>query len=318
MSDFTKQQFSPSNGFLNESSYPNPETGQESREQLFSLHAQTRNFINAHIDELENKDAGFDGKSSGADRIGSAEVPGLVDPDAPAAAAKTVRSQIRALLIALSSSGGNLQDQIDDETAAREAQDEALTGAIAAEADTREDADDALAAGLAAETEAREADVADITEALALKNALLIAGENITITDNGDGTQTISFSEFDLFIVAEELPAVGIENRIYLIPEEGGQSFSEHFYKDGAWEDFGTLTVDLSNYYTKTQTDSKIANSAATLAPKSHAATETTYGAASTTSYGHMRFATDAEVNTGTATDKAVTPKQLKTGLDGV
>jgi hypothetical protein len=53
-------------------------------------------------------------------------------------------------------------------------------------------------------------------------------------------------------------------------------------------------------------------------APTSHAATATTYGASTATAYGHMRFATDAEAAAGTATDKAVTPKQLATGLDGV
>jgi hypothetical protein len=46
-------------------------------------------------------------------------------------------------------------------------------------------------------------------------------------------------------------------------------------------------------------------------APKSHASTATTYGAASTANYGHMRFATDAEITAGTTTAKAVTPKQL-------
>jgi hypothetical protein len=41
------------------------------------------------------------------------------------------------------------------------------------------------------------------------------------------------------------------------------------------------------------------------------------YGAATATAYGHMRFATDAEISVGTETGKAVTPKQLKATVAG-
>jgi hypothetical protein len=51
-------------------------------------------------------------------------------------------------------------------------------------------------------------------------------------------------------------------------------------------------------------------------APISHASTERTYGAADTQRYGHMRFATDAEIEGGAQTEKAVTPAQLGTKLD--
>jgi hypothetical protein len=50
-------------------------------------------------------------------------------------------------------------------------------------------------------------------------------------------------------------------------------------------------------------------------APTSHASAATTYGAASTDVYGHMRFATDDEAAAGIATNRAVTPKQSATAI---
>ena len=41
--------FSPSDGFLNTSSYPDPASGTAARTQLQSLHTQTRNFINEQV-----------------------------------------------------------------------------------------------------------------------------------------------------------------------------------------------------------------------------------------------------------------------------
>ncbi|MBE6121146.1 MAG: hypothetical protein E7190_00350 [Erysipelotrichaceae bacterium] len=41
--------FTPANGFLDASDYPDPENESEAREQLFSLHKQTRDFINNNL-----------------------------------------------------------------------------------------------------------------------------------------------------------------------------------------------------------------------------------------------------------------------------
>jgi hypothetical protein len=72
----------------------------------------------------------------------------------------------------------------------------------------------------------------------------------------------------------------------------------------------GALTDEIER-----ATDAEAALQAAVdgKAQKSHASSSTTYGAADTTNYGHMRFATDAEIAAGAATTKAVTPKQLAT-----
>jgi hypothetical protein len=166
MSDFLKHKFTPTDGFLNESAYPNPETGEECREQHFSLHAQTRNFVNAHIDELAGDAPGGDGKGSGADKIGSAEVPGLEDPDAPGTPAKRVRAQIRALSAAISAAETALSGLIAAEAAARASEDAEIRADLGDEAISRAKADEGLSERIDAEAEARARGDGDLRDAL--------------------------------------------------------------------------------------------------------------------------------------------------------
>jgi hypothetical protein len=215
VSGFNKHQFSPTDGFLNESAYPNPETGEENRQQHFSLHAQTRDFVNGHIDELASTVAGADGKSSGADKIGSAEIANLPDPDAPASPALSVRAQIRSLAAEFAEVSGGLA--VEGE--ARANADAALREDLETESQNRAAADTALLESISTESQARAAADASLSKEIAGK------------------------------------------------------------------------------------------------APVRHDSENTTYGPADTRRYGHMRFATDAEVSAGTETERAVTPKQLKAGL---
>ena len=66
------------------------------------------------------------------------------------------------------------------------------------------------------------------------------------------------------FIVATELPTENIdETAIYLKPVEsptGENNFEELIYVNGKWEDLGTpnVAVDLSNYYTKEESNEKL------------------------------------------------------------
>ena len=66
------------------------------------------------------------------------------------------------------------------------------------------------------------------------------------------------------FIVVTELPTENIdETAIYLKPVEspkGENNFEELIYVNGKWEDLGTpnVAVDLSNYYTKEESDTKL------------------------------------------------------------
>lgn len=63
--------------------------------------------------------------------------------------------------------------------------------------------------------------------------------------------------------VVQTLPTQDINiHTIYLVPKTGetGDVYDEYVYINNAWEHIGSTAVDLSNYYTKTEVDSKIKN----------------------------------------------------------
>jgi hypothetical protein len=57
--------------------------------------------------------------------------------------------------------------------------------------------------------------------------------------------------------VVQELPEVGTEHIIYLVPnnESGNNVYEEWLFVQSKWEMIGTTEVDLSNYYTKEEID---------------------------------------------------------------
>ena len=61
--------------------------------------------------------------------------------------------------------------------------------------------------------------------------------------------------------VVEELPPIGRTDTIYLVPNGGssGNVYDEYIYVNNNWELIGTTEVDLSNYYTKDEVDTLIA-----------------------------------------------------------
>lgn len=83
-------------------------------------------------------------------------------------------------------------------------------------------------------------------------------------------TQTYTKTEVDTLIgsittisfqVVQTLPSTGQSNIIYLVPKSPSQTsniYDEYIYISNSWELIGDTTVDLSNYYTKTETDTKI------------------------------------------------------------
>lgn len=82
-----KLKFNPEDGFLNSAEYPDPENETEAREQIYSLHKQTKEFINNLIGNLEN------GASS--DMNGATESRTMVKPDGTPAT--SIADQIAAL-----------------------------------------------------------------------------------------------------------------------------------------------------------------------------------------------------------------------------
>ena len=89
---------------------------------------------------------------------------------------------------------------------------------------------------------------------------------NQSINDLGDRIDNVTV---DIFRVVTALPSTGIEeNVIYLVPSvTTGDSnvYTEHIYVNNQWEELGKVTssVDLSDYYTKTDADSLFAHSSA-------------------------------------------------------
>lgn len=70
-------------------------------------------------------------------------------------------------------------------------------------------------------------------------------GSTSTLEELGIG------KDADIFIVVDELPATGEENKIYLVPNPTGDgTFLEYHYHDGVWDPVGTLDIDLSDYPT--------------------------------------------------------------------
>lgn len=65
------------------------------------------------------------------------------------------------------------------------------------------------------------------------------------------------------FEVVESLPEEGEFNKIYLVrKEDGGETndvYIEYIWVEGKFEAIGSTTVDLSNYYNKTEADGKFA-----------------------------------------------------------
>lgn len=64
-----------------------------------------------------------------------------------------------------------------------------------------------------------------------------------------------------IFIVVSTLPATGVANKIYLVPSsepETQNELDEFIWVENAWEKIGAVTVDLSNYFNKTEINSML------------------------------------------------------------
>lgn len=95
-----------------------------------------------------------------------------------------------------------------------------------------------------------------------LLQKLLVEGNNIFLTENEDGTVSISAGNIELFTIVTELPEVGESNKIYLLPHvepDDNNDFQEWAWIGEKWELLGTITVDLSNYYTIGEADARFA-----------------------------------------------------------
>jgi len=94
--------------------------------------------------------------------------------------------------------------------------------------------------------------------------------------------------------VVETLPTEGVEGVIYLVGT--AQPYEMYIWENGAYIDIGSTEVDLTNYYTKTETDTKLnakqntltAGTNITISGTTISAKDTTYSAATTSAAGLM------------------------------
>jgi len=57
----------------------------------------------------------------------------------------------------------------------------------------------------------------------------------------------------DLFVIVDELPATGENNKIYLLTVQ--DKLVEYIWVNNDWDPIGMVEFDLTNYYNKTETD---------------------------------------------------------------
>lgn len=97
-------------------------------------------------------------------------------------------------------------------------------------------------------------EIVDDNDIIVLQRATTNENYRTTILD------ILSKVDTEIFIIANDgLPDIGIPNKIYLVPrqdEEFNNFYDEFLYKDGKWEQIGSVKIDLSNYYTKEEVDS--------------------------------------------------------------
>ena len=91
--------------------------------------------------------------------------------------------------------------------------------------------------------------------------------------------------------VVDELPTIGEENVLYLVPKQNtgtNDVFEEWIYINNSWEQIGTTDIDLSNYYTKSETIAKM--SSMPTASADYVGTVVLYIGTTTSSYTNGRF----------------------------
>ena len=78
---------------------------------------------------------------------------------------------------------------------------------------------------------------------------------------NPDGTYSTlneiiaSMVDTSIYVLVDELPEEGDPQKIYIVPNGDG-SFNEYRWTGTNWDNIGMIEFDLTNYYTKTETDS--------------------------------------------------------------
>lgn len=95
-----------------------------------------------------------------------------------------------------------------------------------------------------------------LTSEVATKQDILTAGAGITITNNVISSSATGAK----FEVVQSLPVSDIDPQtIYLVPNTSSQQeniYDEYIYVNNSWELIGSTSVDLTNYYNKSEVNS--------------------------------------------------------------
>ncbi len=91
------------------------------------------------------------------------------------------------------------------------------------------------------------------------KFPLLKAGNGIDIKLDQNDDLIIEVGDFELFMPVPDLDSVTDPkpHKIYLVPSDSGENnqFDEYLWINNDWEQIGGLSLNLSNYYTKSEAD---------------------------------------------------------------
>jgi hypothetical protein len=109
-------------------------------------------------------------------------------------------------------------------------------------------------------------DILNGNDGRGISNIVMNENEQLVITYTDSTHDTIPMNlPYVLTSVVSELPLIGLSRVIYLMQvSESANTFSMHMYIDGEWCNLGNASVDLSNYYTKTEVNNLLNDKVAT------------------------------------------------------
>ena len=98
------------------------------------------------------------------------------------------------------------------------------------------------------------------TQANPLLTDILVLNRGTTVQNITLGT-LLAQVDNEIFEVVSVLPTTGVANKIYLVPSsepETQNELDEFIWVDSAWEKIGAVSVDLSDYFNKTEINSML------------------------------------------------------------
>lgn len=227
----------------------------------------------------------------------------------------TIQGNITTLSGNISSLAGDLATEVSRATGAEAALQGSLQAAVT-RIDSLEPAVSANTAAIAtlnaaASVSGSVAHAVSVEESRAIGRENAIAADLATEHSRATAAEAalstrLSTAEADIlalqgnhFEVVASLPASGANNIIYLVPKPApATGYKEWIWiNNNAWEEIGDTDVDLSNYYTKAETNASISSGIAAANSYADTAASNAYGAAVSVSAAALTSAIADEVS---------------------